>query len=647
MRKKSFMTSILFFVLLFLNTLLASAGTSCEEGKIPWSELDYVGIKLYTLGGKCTKIDNVYNDNQARDACLKKGIGQYFVNPGNPQYIENHPPYMSHGSRKANDLGYYFCLRGANFDKKYLCEKLGKERPDLTIKFNQIGNEKDGDCFCGEKGSTKLRDCSQSIPTVASEENKKKCESLNGKVQAFEEELAGHCKCSASDKFIDPSKNETCEVAKTIVEEKPEPGTVSPEITNCVKEYENIFGECKALGEKAKITCDQNNASNKKLDGAKSFIKTISDGLIQKAAGSGAQSQCAGASLLASGSYTLLNELKAMCDNELKDCTNKCNEIQKNVNDYCIGKSRQSAGDESGGSADQAFLSQENARLTPLVAEGKKSCLIKAVENQDLMKQGLKAFDSAARSASMCACQLSVRSAVNCNDAPGPQDCEFKPAQPLCSGAGLLNCQLGSLDFDKDKCQCLREPNLGKCKAPPGKVPFAFAEDARIIAGGGGLGSPVGGSGGGNSDMDLGGYGQKDAVTDDNGPAQGNAPGFAGSGGGGSSGGSGGGGGGGNGDGAAAGTDGEPAEKNLGIMGLVKSAIGGIFGKGGGGGNAAKDPYSAGKPQRPDVNAWKPRGAASIGCKASQVRCKNETIWDIHHEWYVEGQPTLLNGGPN
>ena len=137
----------------------------------------------------------------------------------------------------------------------------------------------------------------------------------------------------------------------------------------------------------------------------------------------------------------------------------------------------------------------------------------------------------------------------------------------------------------------------------------------------------------------FGGLSQQDARTDSKLAPQGDAPGIGvnpvsgNSGGGGGSGG----------DGAGAPTadaGGEPAEKNMGLMGMVKSAVGTMFGSKPGSAANNKTP-NKGLPGY-DVDKWRPRGLASTGCYVSQIRCKNEDIFSIVNKRYLNNEMSFI-----
>ncbi len=636
MRLNSFIKILTLFLTLFFSPLKLIASKDCEHGPSKWSDLDFVHVKLSSLGGKCIRVEGPDNDTAATKAC--KGLGTYIINPGNPQYIDP-PAGKTWGTLGANNLNYYFCLSGANFNKRSLCDKLKNERPDLKIEFVAKDGKTDGDCMCGSKASTRLKDCSQSIPEPGADEERKKCEAQNATyAPAYSSKEKSSCVCLSDSQVIYPEQGDTCKVkAPTVAHE---PGTESPEVVSCVSEFENKFKECKSLGESTAATCDQTKESNKSVEEAKKYVSTISQLFIQRAAGSGAKAQCAGASILGSGTFQIMNQLKASCDKELIECKATCNEIKSDVIAYCKGKIPTDA-DEITKKNNEAYLAKENTRLTEIVEAGKKLCLGKAVEKQDLLKDALNAYDSAAKSGATCACQLSSSAGnVNCATLPSPADCQLEHPPEHCSGVGLLICAPGSEDYATQKCQCLRDGTLLICKSEEGKVPFAFASDLKTINAGGGA-SGIGG-GGAIGDMDLGGLNQaSDARTDDKAP-QGAAPGF-GSASGSPGGGGGGSGGGGDGAHAAAEPAGEASEKNLGLFGLAKSALSNMFGKGAGSA-AGKEGRNKNSNGIPDTEKWRPRGLASTGCKGSQIRCKNETIWEIMNNRYENSNNSFIHG---
>ena len=614
----------------------ALASRGCEDTPIKFSELQYMHVNIKLDGkGVCTVMEGVNSDAGARGKCP----GGQFLNPGNPQYTA-----AGHGSRGGNDLGYYFCVKGSSFNKKFICENMPAHLSALNTHWDgRDSTHGDGNCLCGVKGSLRLTNLACEDPEATANNDQKKCEDKKGKYHPSysSKDTVASCQCLSNNKTIDISDSSTCDDAPP-AQAAVDPTLVSDEIKKCVADFEKKLDECKTMGAAAKSKCDQNNETNKPVDAAKKLVKGISDMLIQKSAGSGAQAQCAGASLLGTGTFKLINALKTTCETDISECTSKCDELSGDVQAFCKDKSPQPLGNEEGGSPDQVFLSQENARLKPLVEDGKKLCFQEAPKNRDILKEALTTYDDAARSASVCACKLSANGS-NCETLPGPADCAVNPSisPSLCNGPGSINCVVGTSDYTLPKCQCLRDPSLDFCHDVPGKVPFAFANDLKGMGFGGGGGGAFGGGGGGSeSGMDLGGLNQQDARTDSKIAPQGDAPSIGVN----AAPGGGGGGGGGGGDGAggpAAEAGGEPAEKSLGIMGMVKNAVGNMFGNKPGSASNNKGSSRGGSPGY-DIDKWRPRGLASTGCNISQIRCKNEDIFTIMNKRYLNNEMSFI-----
>lgn len=419
-------------------------------------------------------------------------------------------------------------------------------------------------------------------------------------------------------------------------------GEPSEPVVQCAEKFKEKVNQCKEQAEQAVSNCDKDNG-NANIDSAKKFVGTIAKALINKASGSGAQMQCAGASLLSSGTYNLLDQLKTKCDNNITDCLSTCNEIQMGIVEACLGESIQPKDIiKDSMSPDQIYLITEEEKLSPLIAESFKQCKVNGIEKQNLLKDAMLVTDNAAQSARECACKLSSNQG-DCLNLSSPAECSVNPQLPGCSSPLSLGCALGSADYATSKCQCLRDPSMGICKSVSGKLPSAFAMDLKAIDASGGGGGITGGSSGlGTGDMDLGGFNQNDARSDDSKDSQGAGGGInyaSPASGGGGSGSSGGGDAGASGVNAEAGGGAEPADKNLGIFGLAKSAVSSLFGKK----NAPSGKVYRNKNfATPDPEKWRPRGLASVGCKASQIRCKNETIWEIMSSRYGSNETSFI-----
>lgn len=609
----------------------------CDSGeKVSFSNLMYVGQKVNsTKYGDCIKVSPVNDDTTATRACGSFGM-RWVLNPGNPQYQPQHT--NAYGSQGFNNLNYYYCL--TNFSKQKMCESFANDPnfKKLNVEWKPNSSGKDGDCMCGAN-KNKMHDCGDGIPAVSGAEDAEKCRLLGGHYTPGYEEAAT-CICDA-DSTLRDVQSSTLQCPDTKVIEAAVPGTESKQITDCVSEFEGKLTECKQLADKANATCDQNNESNKNIDTAKNFVSSISKLLIQKAAGTGAQSQCAGANMLASGTFNLLNELKGSCDKELTTCKEKCSEIKEGLPAYCKSKIVPDEKSPPDQTPDDKYIAEQNKKFASQVIETQKICTVQAVEKKDLLRDSLRAYDSAAKSAATCACQLSA-SGSDCATLPGPADCHFDPTNPICRVVDPLNCDLGTANYASQRCQCLQDSSLPFCQAPPGKIPFAFANDLKGVSGFGGGGGDVsaGGGGGGEGGMDLGGLSQQDARSDSKGGPQADAPGIGVNPGGGGGGGSSGGGGGAGEGGAAAEAGGDPAEKSLGIMGMVKNAVGNMFGSKPG--SAANNKGSGKSLPGYDVDKWRPRGLASTGCNVSQIRCKNEDIFTIMNRRYLNNEMSFI-----
>ena len=625
-------------------------------------KLDYVGVKFTSEKGFCVEANN---DREALKACSAQG-GVRIINPGNPQYSND----CEGSTRTANTLGYYLCFKSAQNDKKTICQDLmvnsknssynnRKSEGELNyvnFKWTSHGINGDGDCNCNHPNSKyqtekNFRECNQKFKDDTTTETTTEtlantCKTLKGDFQRAYQyddgtQFEAQCMCGANK--IDLNKTEVCDLpkeAKTAVTESQPP---SEALIKCLNDHASDVKKCTEKSTEALRECKQSIAEEKKSNkDTMGMVSNFSKLLINAKAGSGEVAQCAGASILASGAAALLNAMKKTCSSEIEACTESCKVAEKRFIEFCKHEIKDFNEDEE--SPSQKLASEYDQKYSGTIAESIKTCTVDAQKEKSLISTGLSAYDASQSSAATCACKFSAAGpppgVPDCNSMPPISNCSSVPTPPGCSGVGTLFCELGSPDYALPKCQCFRDPSLGICKAPAGQVPFAFAGDVRALTGGATIGTPLDASGGvGN--MDLGSFNQQDLRSDKPEGAL-SAPGMSagnlaagGGGGGGAPGG------GADGSGAnAGGGDGDPKDKGLGFLSALKSSVSGLFG-GKGNSNSANDKLKNSR-ATPNVEGWRPRGLASSGCKASQVRCKNETIWDIMSSRYDTKDTTFI-----
>ncbi|MFZ3228761.1 MAG: hypothetical protein WA160_01055 [Pseudobdellovibrio sp.] len=409
----------------------------------------------------------------------------------------------------------------------------------------------------------------------------------------------------------------------------------------CLDKFEKIALECNDNAKEAKIACDQTQSKDSGVSFSKDLLKMLTTGAVQSQAGKGAASECAGASLLGNTALNAMDMFKTTCNEQYDGCKTSCEKAIEESSGNGISAKCKPLFDATiqglGDSTEQykkkreqtVFFESEVKRINNLIVIGNKVCSADAGAENSSVNNMLKDVAVSAQAAKICECKLTA-SGTNCNNVVSADRClptGDMYGQPACKVYG--NCALGSEDYSSQVCRCQRDGTLAICKTvSPTTLSNFTGVDTKPTASTGtsDFGSP---GGSGADSMNLGGFdGVQKTGTDDKAAAgiATNAGLSAGSGSGGSAGGS-----------APSSADnggsvgGEAGYdqdgRGGGIFGALKSFGGALFG---GSKAPAASKTTVGDIRKFDTN-FKSRGVASIPCDKSQMRCKNETIFEISH----------------
>ncbi len=480
------------FVLIFgFTSFLASDAFAqdCNSKKpVPYSELDYVGIKLNSLGGSCTVI-NASNDQAAKSKC-----NGYIINPGNPQYTNQ----TGIGNLSSNTLGYYFCVTGANVNKEQLCNQLKSSNPELSVTFQKIG--RDGNCLCGSAKSTKKVDCSQAdLSQVALQDEGDGCSLAN-----MTSDARGRCICM-------PGYTMSGSICKS--NEAAATNGATPEATETLMACANrVIQEAATCVNKSKETetaCKQYDKENETAKGISTMAQTVFAGLQQKGkmdaqSGIGTQATCAVASLAASGTAALLSGFIKECTAEQTACTTVCSKVRENtIEKACTGVADKNPGLDTVKPEHKAYFVDRQAILDKILEPADEYCKFTAPKDKDILADVLTNTTNAQAAAQDCACTNSVNASGGCG--PTASECLANPTGPGCPNT-IASCTLGALDYSSSICNCLREPNSPSCKITAAASVNGMGSDIKNPGAGNASNFGVAGSSGGgdfSSNMDL------------------------------------------------------------------------------------------------------------------------------------------------
>ena len=614
----------------------AVSGSPCSlEG------LDFVGISFSQRlgGGKCTTMSGITSDA----AAAKAGCAGYFINPDNPQYGGN-------GGRSSGSKDY-FCIQGANFDKRTMCQEgialhnQKDSRNQLDYVFQPQPGQRDADCLCKPKGSSansaklKYNDCAQTFPAVAADE----CGT--GAINS-----GTGCVCDTQAGYEDFEKGCRKKPVATEPNKPVNPNEVTPALRECADNKAKESLQCGTSATAANKKCDEDDKSNKEVNSAIAMPGQIAAQFISSKQGSGMQTECMKAGAIGQGTKGLMSTLKQSCDEELGICDKECdlNTKVKEYIDTCFAlaiKPSEGAASEGESTPDMDYYHNKLNEVRKNIGEGIPICKHDAVKKKDKLNDLLLGLANVINAGMTCACQVAATavgaSSSSCSSLPSAEQCAANQALPGCVALEVLDkCTMGSPAYNAKGCSCSQNPKEQGCseyaRANPGNNGFAGAGIKNPASSG--MFGPTDGAGGtgsgGGDKIDL---SSKPDDAAPNAKAGGSAgPGFLG----GSQGASGGGASApaGAGEQAAAKEEGEEAKGVGGLWGQAKSAVGSLFGTGSAKTNPEK---SLNGKLNPDLDKFRPKGLRGLA-GGNMLGGKNMDIWKMLHSSYEESEPTFI-----
>lgn len=626
-----------YFIVIFslLSYQLAQA-EDCNSSDLPvkLSDLKYIDMgftDVLSQIGKSTsckvarikswKPGHMATQQQGTTAC---GRGNYAINPGNPQYGP-----VGRGGLLENDLGYYFCMPGA--DKKAMCTARAQQLSSvIDIRWDRKNN--DGDCLCKSKGKGEAFSCPADIEALKTD-NQTGCNFPN----ADTDKSTGQCMCL----YGTPKRGVTA---------NSEPCPTEPEKKQTATVNDTDFDDCFSEIKEAKNACSQksqdaiNNCSKEAPDvnkGVKEAQRVLDIGLsalLAKNANTGALEACTKMSLAGTGAISALSLLKQNCKKELDTCKQGCADI-KAYSKEDTGKMAEAckAKLEANG---KTWTEEHGSRFATLAEEYKKGadtaeklCKGDAQVADNELEDVLNRLNGSVQQADICKCQLTTGTTGDtCESIVTPLSCTQNINQPGCSFSSV-GCPPGVVSANCKPTVQQINPNGSGVKAPIA----GFAGPGFSSAGGGGAAGKVQ-----VGDNDLSGFGDEtrptgsgtataEAAAPFNIANGGGAPGVSVNMGG---------------DAAGGGGNGEGSEKG-GLSGFFQNARGAIssmFGGNGAGDNKGSGSKSVnGKAYKNDVNGFRPKAPALRGmANAGEFGGKNRDIWKIMNQRYNDQYHTFI-----
>lgn len=633
------MISYLIVVFSLFGFQLAYAAGSCNDSDltVKLSDLklfneNYTDV-LNNLGRsqKCTLVRTGKSGQAALSACKK--LNAYVVNPGNPQYVG-----PGKGDLLNNDLGYFFCMPGA--DKKALCKHM-KSKLSSTMDIDWgYKTTSDGDCECKRKGDPAAAYVSCPLDPTPLQTG----ESTGCTDPAAKKDSEGICVCKNDEsKIVGPGVICSTEVPPPPATENFDPA----DLDECLADLRTAKKTCSVKGKDAIDQCSKDAPEVKKnIQEAQRVFSIGVDALIAKNAGTGALEACAKMSAAGTGLIEALSLLRKTCKDELENCKKGCEDVKtfsEKTKEQVIAECREKFNSHQ--PQPKLFTKIHEEKLITMFEQEKdlannaeKFCKGDVQVADGEMRNFLDSLALGVQKADICKCQLtpgSVNSGATkqdtCDSIVTPLTCMQNLNQPGCSFSSV-GCSPGS--------------TVAGCRNPVTAINPNGSGVAMPASGfaGPGFGSSGSGLNAGKvnvGDSDFGGLydetrpGGSATTTADNGSPFGAASTNGGTSGGAPPSG---------GDGSGNGSDKEGEGEKSGLAGFFQNAKGGIASLFGGGpnekGNAVKKPGN--KAFKNDVNGFRPKGNVRGMANASEVGGKNRDIWKTMNERYTDQYHTFI-----
>ncbi len=564
--------------------------------------------------------------SQGTTACKKFGK-TYAINPGNPQYGTK-----DHGRLLENDLGYFFCMPGAN--KHEMCDHMTAQlSSSMDVKWDRKTANGDGDCLCKRKGDK--ADAFVSCPASPEEfkaENSTKCD------VAGAGEVNGKCVC-LTEPTTEAKQGTVCP-PKVTQPASPTVNVKEEDFADCFAEIESAEAACSQKGQDAFDKCSKAAPeNNKNIAEAQRILSIGVDAMVAQNAGSGALESCAKMSALGTGVIESLALFQKTCKKELDTCKQGCTDVKAYAQEDTAKLAEACKAKYEQKNPGRTWTEEHQAQFATRADQHKKYseninnfCKgdVKVAEGQ--FDDMLERLAQSVQKADICRCQLTAGSTQeSCESVVTPLTCMQNMNQQGCSYSSV-GCPPGSTD---PRCKGTTPP-VAINGSGVGAPISGFASPGFSSAGGGANGGKVQ-----IGDSDLSGLydetrptGSGTATADAGSPfapaAAAGSPGASLNMG--------------NGDASGGAGNGEGGEKG-GLSGFFQNAKGAISSMFGGGGSekGSTTKSSNGKAYKNDMNGFRPKAPALRGmANAGEFGGKNRDIWKIMNQRYNDQYHTFI-----